>query len=93
MAVHRCRVRWGSAPDQAPPLQREGRERAEAACERTDMRFTARSVRLITNREGRATGQAFVEFPTQAEAEAGLAMDRQMMGSRYVEAPPRALPV
>lgn len=45
----------------------------------------ARSVRLITNREGRATGQAFVEFPTQAEAEAGLAMDRQMMGNRYVE--------
>jgi len=57
------------------------------------MRFAARSVRLITNREGRATGQAFVEFPTQAEAEAGLAMDRQMMGSRYVEAPTRALPV
>ena len=51
----------------------------------------ARSVRLITNREGRATGQAFVEFPTQAEAEAGLAMDRQMMGNRYVEARPCVL--
>ncbi|KAK9820974.1 hypothetical protein WJX81_005655 [Elliptochloris bilobata] len=47
--------------------------------------LSADNVRLITNREGRATGQAFVEFPTQAEAEAGLAMDRQMMGNRYVE--------
>jgi len=63
-------------------------ERTATACERADVLRAARSVRLITNREGRATGQAFVEFPTQAEAAAGLAMDRQMMGSRYVEAPP-----
>lgn len=44
-----------------------------------------RSVRMMVTGEGRPKGIAFAEFATPVEAETALAMDRQMLGSRYVE--------
>jgi heterogeneous nuclear ribonucleoprotein F/H len=35
--------------------------------------------------DGRATGQAFVEFESPEQVEIALKKDRQMMGTRYIE--------
>jgi hypothetical protein len=42
------------------------------------------SVHIITD-YGRPTGVALVEFASAADASTGLAKDKQMMGTRYIE--------
>ncbi|KAL3647562.1 hypothetical protein CASFOL_008530 [Castilleja foliolosa] len=43
------------------------------------------SIHIICNFEGRATGEAFVEFGSADDAKAALAKDRMTLGNRYVE--------
>jgi RNA recognition motif. (a.k.a. RRM, RBD, or RNP domain) len=43
------------------------------------------SIHIVTNYDGRPTGQAFVEFASPVDASAAMAKDRQSMGTRYVE--------
>lgn len=42
------------------------------------------SVFIVTD-YGRPSGTAFVEFATPEDAQAAMAKDRQMMGTRYIE--------
>ena len=37
------------------------------------------------NRDGRSSGEAFVEFENEEELEKGLKMNKENMGKRYVE--------
>jgi heterogeneous nuclear ribonucleoprotein F/H len=43
------------------------------------------SIHLTTTREGRPSGEAFIELATEDDAELALKKDRQNMGKRYVE--------
>lgn len=47
--------------------------------------LTEDSIHITFNSEGRATGEAFVEFATVEDAQAALAKDRMTLGSRYIE--------
>lgn len=45
----------------------------------------ADGVHLITDRDGRPSGDAFVELETAEGVEQSLALDHQHMGKRYIE--------
>ncbi|PWA40161.1 Nucleotide-binding, alpha-beta plait [Artemisia annua] len=47
--------------------------------------LTEDSVHITYNSEGRATGEAFVEFASLEDSKAALAKDRMTLGSRYIE--------
>lgn len=40
---------------------------------------------MVVSFDNRATGTAFVEFPNPMDSITALAMNRQMLGSRYIE--------
>ena len=42
-------------------------------------------VQIIINAEGRPSGEAFAGFATVADAESGIAFDKNKIGSRYIE--------
>jgi len=44
-----------------------------------------KAIHLTLNREGRASGEAYVEFETDEDIENALKKDRQHLGKRYVE--------
>jgi heterogeneous nuclear ribonucleoprotein F/H len=43
------------------------------------------SVQLVVRPDGRLTGEAFVAFPSPADADCAMARNGNNMGSRYVE--------
>lgn len=43
------------------------------------------SIHIVVGADGRASGAAFVEFPSPVDAKRAMLKDRQLMGSRYVE--------
>uniref|UniRef100_A0A8C6DH04 RRM domain-containing protein n=1 Tax=Moschus moschiferus TaxID=68415 RepID=A0A8C6DH04_MOSMO len=45
----------------------------------------AQGIRFIYNREGRPSGEAFVELESEYEVKLALKKDRETMGHRYVE--------
>ncbi|GJR65576.1 tubby-like F-box protein 3 isoform X2 [Tanacetum coccineum] len=47
--------------------------------------LTEDSIHITYNSEGRATGEAFVEFANLEDSKAALAKDRMTLGSRYIE--------
>ena len=40
---------------------------------------------FVKYHDGRATGDAFVRFPTEDDCGRALALHREVMGSRYIE--------
>ena len=40
---------------------------------------------MMTTREGRPSGEAYVEFASKEDQEKALEMDKEHMGKRYVE--------
>ena len=44
-----------------------------------------RGVHLTVSREGRASGEAFVEFASEEDLEKGLEKHNEHLGSRYIE--------
>lgn len=42
-------------------------------------------VHMTTSREGRPSGEAFVEFSTEEDLKQALKKDRDHMGNRYIE--------
>lgn len=40
---------------------------------------------MTTTREGRPSGEAYIELASEEDVEAALKMDRKHMGKRYVE--------
>ena len=42
-------------------------------------------VHLITDRDGRPSGDAFIEVESEEDVERALALDHQNMGKRYIE--------
>lgn len=49
------------------------------------MQFDREGILFVNRKDGRATGDAFVLFATDAEAEAALKNHRQHIGNRYIE--------
>ncbi len=43
------------------------------------------SVHLTLNRDGRPSGEAYIELTSEEDVEAALKMDKKHMGKRYVE--------
>lgn len=56
-----------------------------------DFSLSENSIHLTANSEGRATGEAFVEFLNAHDSEAAMAKDRMKIGSRYIELFPSSL--
>ncbi|KAL8029353.1 hypothetical protein ABFX02_14G220500 [Erythranthe guttata] len=50
-----------------------------------DYKISEDKVHLIANSEGRAAGEAFVEFASAEDSKAAMAKDRMTLGRRYVE--------
>lgn len=48
----------------------------------------ADGVHMTTSREGRPSGEAFVEFATEEDLKLALKRDRDHMGNRYIEGKP-----
>ena len=46
------------------------------------------SVHLTVTREGRPSGEAYIELDTEEDLEEALKKDRESMGKRYVEGTP-----
>lgn len=44
-----------------------------------------REIRLLKNRDGRASGDAYVKFDSRDDYEHALTKDKQYIGKRYVE--------
>lgn len=42
-------------------------------------------IHLTMSREGRPSGEAYVEFETEEDTTKGLAKDNEHLGSRYIE--------
>ncbi|KAL5102646.1 RNA-binding protein fusilli [Taenia crassiceps] len=55
---------------------------AKAGCQ---VQFDREGILFVNRRDGRATGDAFVMFATDAEAERALKNHRQHIGNRYIE--------
>ncbi|KAL5961193.1 RNA-binding protein fusilli [Taenia solium] len=55
---------------------------AKADCQ---VQFDREGILFVNRRDGRATGDAFVMFATDAEAERALKNHRQHIGNRYIE--------
>eukprot|EP00245_Coleochaete_scutata_P014153 TRINITY_DN5962_c0_g1_i1.p1 TRINITY_DN5962_c0_g1~~TRINITY_DN5962_c0_g1_i1.p1 ORF type:complete len:458 (-),score=101.37 TRINITY_DN5962_c0_g1_i1:1011-2384(-) len=49
------------------------------------MQIAAEGIFMCTHQDGRPTGEAFVEFVTEDMAARAMQLDRELMGSRYVE--------
>ena len=47
--------------------------------------FLGESVHLTVTREGRPSGEAYIELDTEEDLEEALKKDRESMGKRYVE--------
>uniref|UniRef100_A0A0C9RM99 TSA: Wollemia nobilis Ref_Wollemi_Transcript_11219_1353 transcribed RNA sequence n=2 Tax=Wollemia nobilis TaxID=56998 RepID=A0A0C9RM99_9CONI len=50
-----------------------------------DYDLSESNVHIVTHSDGRATGEAFVEFSNTADSKAAMSKDKMMIGSRYVE--------
>lgn len=50
-----------------------------------DYNLTDENVHILTHSDGRATGEAFVEFADAAESKAAMCKDKMTIGRRYVE--------
>ena len=47
--------------------------------------YIGESVHLTVTREGRPSGEAYIELDTEEDLEEALKKDRESMGKRYVE--------
>ncbi|BBN13115.1 hypothetical protein MPTK1_6g00920 [Marchantia polymorpha subsp. ruderalis] len=47
--------------------------------------LTDENVHIVSHADGRATGEAFVEFASPSESKAAMSKDKMTLGSRYVE--------
>ncbi|CAN1158256.1 Heterogeneous nuclear ribonucleoprotein F [Linum perenne] len=50
-----------------------------------------KSIHIMVNYEGRATGDAFVEFASADDSKAAMGKDRKTLGSRYIELFPSSM--
>ena len=50
-----------------------------------DFKVVQDGVKLVMQKDGRPSGQAFVLFETQAEAKRALSMDNERISNRYIE--------
>ncbi|XP_038724449.1 G-rich sequence factor 1-like isoform X2 [Tripterygium wilfordii] len=50
-----------------------------------DFMLSEDSIHFTMNKEGRPTGEAFVEFANAEDSKAAMAKDRMTLGSRYIE--------
>ncbi len=53
--------------------------------ERSSVRPMENGVHVVIGRDGRVTGEAYVQFSTEEDAKKALSKHREQMGSRYIE--------
>jgi len=51
----------------------------------TDYDLSETNVHIVSHSDGRATGEAFVEFSNDTDSKAAMSKDKMMIGTRYVE--------
>uniref|UniRef100_A0A3Q2PGW2 G-rich RNA sequence binding factor 1 n=1 Tax=Fundulus heteroclitus TaxID=8078 RepID=A0A3Q2PGW2_FUNHE len=51
----------------------------------SDLKIAEDGITIVTNSRGRNSGEAYVQFSSQAEADRALQKHRELMGHRYIE--------
>ncbi|KAM4746303.1 G-rich sequence factor 1 isoform 1-T2 [Anableps anableps] len=57
----------------------------------SDLNIAENGITIVTNSRGRISGQAYVQFSSQEEADKALQKDRELMGHRYIEVFPSSM--